>query len=146
VANERRTPGITDIVLMAIIAATGLLAAVAILFGYERPIVAIAILGLTAVALDGVYGRMRSRVDHMQAMQSHQILEIANESLSWFRQGLTFDTAQAVCRIALQESQAAAVLQVIRVDGALAGAVYRVVQCHGNGGAVGVHPVGAREQ
>jgi two-component system sensor histidine kinase LytS len=42
-------------------------------------------------------------------MQSHQILEIANESLSWLRQGLTYETAAAVCRIALQESQAAAV-------------------------------------
>lgn len=107
--RERRSPGIADIALMAVIAATGLLAAGAILFGYEAPIVAIAILGLTAVALDGVFGRMRTRVDHERAMQSHHLLEIANESLSWMRQGLTFDTAQAVCRIALQESEAAAV-------------------------------------
>ncbi len=107
-ASDRKAAGI-DIVMMGAVAVTGGLAAVGIFFGFNRPIVAVAILGLTAVALDGVYARMRTRVDHLQAMQSHQILEIANESLSWLRRGLTYETAGAVCKIALQESQAAAV-------------------------------------
>jgi two-component system sensor histidine kinase LytS len=107
-SSDRKAAGI-DIVMMGVVAVTGGLAAVAIFFGFGRPIVAIAILGLTAVALDGVYARMRTRVDHLQAMQSHQILEIARESVAWLRRGLTYETAGAVCRIALQESQAAAV-------------------------------------
>jgi len=107
-SSNRRAAGI-DIVLMGVIALTGSLAALAIFFGFSKPVAVVAVIGITGVALDGIYARMRTRVDHVQAMQSHQILEIANESLSWLRQGLTYETAAAVCRIALQESEAVAV-------------------------------------
>lgn len=65
--------------------------------------------GLTMVAMGSVVARFISRPDHLRAMQSHQVLEIANESLSYLRKGLNVETADAVCRIALEQTEAAAV-------------------------------------
>ena len=45
----------------------------------------------------------------MRALQSHKILEIANEALAYMRQGLTEESAQEVCRIVLADTEAAAV-------------------------------------
>jgi two-component system, LytTR family, sensor histidine kinase LytS len=64
---------------------------------------------LAALALAAVWSRMASRPDHLKAVQSQQILDIANESTAFMRQGLTPSTAQEVCRLALRESEAAAV-------------------------------------
>ncbi len=66
-------------------------------------------LALTGVALIALYGLVAARPDHLRAMQSHTILEIANESLAFLRQGLDRETAGAVCRLALRETEAAAV-------------------------------------
>jgi two-component system sensor histidine kinase LytS len=52
---------------------------------------------------------MASRPDHLKAVQSQQILDIANESLAFMRRGLSRETAQEVCRLALRETEAAAV-------------------------------------
>jgi two-component system, LytTR family, sensor histidine kinase LytS len=108
VMPDRRAAGI-DIAMMVLVAVIGAAAALGVFLGYGRPIVTVAVLGLTAVGIDGVYSRMRTRVDHLQARHSRQILDIANESLNWMRRGLTYETAEAVCRIALEESEAAAV-------------------------------------
>lgn len=70
-------------------------------------IAAVTGLALAAVAL--MVGRFSTRPDHLRAMQSHKILEIANETLPYLREGLTQDSAQAVCRIVLKEAEAAAV-------------------------------------
>lgn len=64
---------------------------------------------LTAAAAVAIGVRMATRPDHLRALQSHQILEIATRSLSYLRQGLNQGTAGAVCRIALAETEAAAV-------------------------------------
>jgi len=64
---------------------------------------------LAALALRAAYARMAARPDHLRAMQSQTILEIANESLSHLRQGLNRETAEAVCRLVLRETEAAAV-------------------------------------
>jgi len=64
---------------------------------------------LAAIAAAAVFGRMVTRPDHLRAVQSQQILEIANESLAYMRRGLTPATAQEVCRLALRETEAAAV-------------------------------------
>jgi two-component system sensor histidine kinase LytS len=109
VTRKRRAQAGIDVAIMAVVAVVGVIAALAALLGSRQPLVAVAVAGITAVALDGVYARMRSRVDHMQALQSHQVLEIANESLGHLRKGLTYETAAAVCRIALEDSEAAAV-------------------------------------
>ena len=65
--------------------------------------------GIIAVALSLVVARFATRPDHVRALQSHMILEVANEALSYLRQGLTEESAQAVCRIVLANSEAAAV-------------------------------------
>jgi two-component system, LytTR family, sensor histidine kinase LytS len=94
---------------MIFVGVVGALSAAATWVTSRQPVVSAAIIAITIVALDGIWARMRARVDHLQAMQSHQALEIANESLSFLRQGLTYETAAAVCRIALKESEAASV-------------------------------------
>jgi two-component system sensor histidine kinase LytS len=75
-----------------------------------RPLlVSLAAVMLAAAAVAAVYGRMASRPDHLKAVQSQAVLDIANESLAYMRQGLTRATAQEVCRLALRETEAAAV-------------------------------------
>ena len=68
-----------------------------------------ALSGLATVAMGSVVARFVTRPDHLKARQSHVILEIANESLSYLRQGLAEETAGAVCRIILAETEVAAV-------------------------------------
>jgi len=65
--------------------------------------------GLAVVAVGSVIARFVSRPDHLRAIQSEQILSIANESLAYLRRGLDFETADAVCRIILKEAEVAAV-------------------------------------
>jgi two-component system, LytTR family, sensor histidine kinase LytS len=68
-----------------------------------------ALAGIVTVALALVVARFATRPDHVRALQSHKILGIANEALSYMRQGLTEESAQAVCRIVLAETEADAV-------------------------------------
>jgi two-component system sensor histidine kinase LytS len=67
------------------------------------------IAGIVAVGLALVIARFATRPDHVRALQSHKILEIANEALAYLRQGLTEESAQEVCRIVLRDTKAAAV-------------------------------------
>ena len=67
------------------------------------------IAGIVAVGLALVIARFATRPDHVRALQSHKILEIANEALAYLRQGLTEESAQEVCRIVLRDTRAAAV-------------------------------------
>jgi two-component system sensor histidine kinase LytS len=75
----------------------------------QRYVFVVAIVALACVAVGTVVARVVTRPDHLRAMQSHQILEIADRSLTYLRTGLDEETAQAVCRLALDESEAAAV-------------------------------------
>ena len=65
--------------------------------------------GIVAVGLALVIARFATRPDHVRALQSHKILEIANEALAYMRQGLNEESAQEVCRIVLADTPAAAV-------------------------------------
>ena len=65
--------------------------------------------GIVAVALALVWARFATRPDHVRALQSHKMLEVANRSLAHLREGLTEESAEQVCRIVLSESEAAAV-------------------------------------
>lgn len=67
------------------------------------------IAGIVMVGLALVIARFATRPDHVRALQSHKILEIANEALAYMRQGLTEESAQEVCRIVLGDTKAAAV-------------------------------------
>jgi two-component system sensor histidine kinase LytS len=64
---------------------------------------------LAAMGVGAIWIRLASRPDHLRAVQSQQVLDIANESLSFMRQGLTPYTAQEVCRLILHRTDAAAV-------------------------------------
>lgn len=90
-------------VIMAMVAAAGLVVEV------PRPVFMAATAGLVAVAVGMVGARLHTRPDHLKALQSQTILEIADRSLAYLRQGLDEETAQEVCRLALEESEAAAV-------------------------------------
>ena len=75
----------------------------------SRWITIIGLGGIVTVGLALVVARFATRPDHVRALQSHKILEIANEALAYMRQGLNEDSAQEVCRIVLGDTEAAAV-------------------------------------
>jgi two-component system sensor histidine kinase LytS len=105
---NRTYRGIGDVAWMA--AAVALGAIVAGLSGtLPQWIISASAVVLTLVALGALYARMAARPDHLRAMQSQTILQIANRSLAYLRQGLDHDTAGAVCRLVLRETEAAAV-------------------------------------
>jgi len=79
------------------------------LFGVSETSLIIAGALLAAAAVAALWSRMASRPDHLRAVQSQRILDIANVSLSYMRQGLTPVTAQEVCRLTLQRTEADAV-------------------------------------
>lgn len=89
--------------IIAIVVVVGLVADV------PRIVYVLAVAGLVLIALGAATARVVSRPDHLRALQSHQILVIAEGSLAYLREGLDEQTAQAVCRLALAESDAAAV-------------------------------------
>ncbi len=94
-----------------VVGVAGLGAAAIVLVYMDRaqylPVALVSILAVVAVA--AVYSRTVARPDHVRAMQSHHLLVIANGTLADLRKGLTSQTAQLVCRLALQETEAAAV-------------------------------------
>lgn len=100
---------IIDLSLMAAVAALAGLAAASLLLSVPRYVTVAAITGLVVVAMGMVVARFVTRPDHLKAMQSHQILDVANASLAHLRKGLDEETAQAVCRLALEQTDAAAV-------------------------------------
>jgi two-component system sensor histidine kinase LytS len=77
--------------------------------GVSRWIGFAGIAGIVTIAVSLVYARFATRPDHVRALQSHKILNVANEALTYMRQGLTEDSAQAVCRIILSSTEVAAV-------------------------------------
>jgi len=80
------------------------------LFGLvPEPVFVAATVALATTAVGTVAMRLISRPDHIKALQSHQIVVIADRSLAYLRRGLDGETAQEVCRLALEESEAAAV-------------------------------------
>ena len=99
----------TDLAWITVaLALTGLV--VAGVVGALAPWIAgVSAVALSALAITALYARMAARPDHLRAMQSQTILEIANESLSYLRQGLNRETAEAVCHLVLRETEAAAV-------------------------------------
>ncbi len=75
----------------------------------SRPVLTVATIGIVLVAGGTVTARLITRPDHLKARHAHHVLRIADGSLAYLRRGLDAETAQEVCRIALAESEAAAV-------------------------------------
>lgn len=65
--------------------------------------------GLACVAMALAVARWITRPDRLRADQSHAILRIADESLAHLRRGLDEETAQAVCHLVLERTDAAAI-------------------------------------
>ena len=94
---------VTATFIIAVVVGAGLVVQV------PRPVFIAATVGLVIVAVGTVAARLLTRPDHMKAMHSHHVLKVADRSLAYLRRGLDAETAQEVCRLALDESEAAAV-------------------------------------
>lgn len=104
----RRQNGI-DLLLLVVVVVVGTVAIAAAMLDWPEAVIEVAVILLVAVSFSGVYMRMMSRPDHVRALQSDRLLSIANESIAYLRQGLDEQSAGAVCRIVLRETEAAAV-------------------------------------
>lgn len=100
---------VIDGVLAVAVLSLSVVTMVGVTVGLPRPVFYSAVIGLVFVAVGGLVGRLTTRSDHIKAQQSLHTLRIAEESLSDLRKGLNLESALAVCRIALEESEAAAV-------------------------------------
>lgn len=100
---------VTDALILAVTLSVVAVLIAAQFLDISRPLFLTALVVLALVALGTAASRVAARPDHLKAMQSHQILEIADRSLAYLRRGLEPETAQAVCRLALEQSEAAAV-------------------------------------
>jgi two-component system sensor histidine kinase LytS len=100
---------IVDWAAMSVVLVLGAFVTVGPMLGAPESQVVIAAALLAVAAVAALWNRMASRPDHLRAVQSQRILDIANVSLSYMRQGLTPVTAQEVCRLTLQRTEADAV-------------------------------------
>lgn len=107
--TPRRTILFDSLLLFAVTVLAIVAAWVLISSASPRWVLLTSLVGLTLIAMGSVIARWISRPDHLKARHSDQILQIANESLSHLRTGLTEESAGAVCRLALDNSEAAAV-------------------------------------
>lgn len=104
-----RRETLADLGMLLLVVALGTAAIGGTVLHAPQVLVEVAVVGLVAVAFSGVYRRMMARPDHVRALQSDRILKIANESLPFLTRGLDERSAGEVCRIALRETEAAAV-------------------------------------
>ncbi len=100
---------VIDVLLVFTVTVIAIAAVVALVFPVPRYAFVAAVSGLTLIAIGSLVARFITRPDHLQARQSHQTLAIANETITHLRQGLSPETAQAVCRLILERTEAAAV-------------------------------------
>jgi two-component system sensor histidine kinase LytS len=98
-----------DLVLVFGTLVIGIAAILALRMGLPWWVDTSAVLALMVLALGSAWARMVTRPDHLRAQQSQTILDIANQSIGYLRKGLTFETADAVCRLVLSETDASAV-------------------------------------
>lgn len=100
---------VIDVLLAVTLTAIALMGVVALVLPVPQYIAIAAVAGLTLVSVGSLVARFMTRPDHLQAQQSHRILEVANRSLAHLRRGLDEASAREVCRIALEETEAVAV-------------------------------------
>jgi two-component system sensor histidine kinase LytS len=100
---------VADTVLVTVTIVIAFMAGASLIVEVPRGVFIASTGGLTLIAAGLVVTRLITRPDHLKALHSQRILEIADRSLAYLRRGLDEETAQAVCRLALEESEAAAV-------------------------------------
>ena len=101
-----------DYVLMGLIAALGILAAVALIADWSRFILAVCALAAAGIAMSLAIGQFRIRPDHVRAQESDRITRTANEALPFMMEGLDTDNAQEVCEIVLAASPSAVAVAI----------------------------------
>ncbi len=106
-----RRQNLTDVLMLVLVVFLGTAALAGTVLPDPRLkwIVELAVVGLVVVSFAGVYARLMSRPDHVRALQSDSILNVASDTLPYLRRGLDEETAGEVCRIVLRETEAAAV-------------------------------------
>ena len=107
---NRSHSNLIDALLIAVVILLGI-AVFASLLSASLPWWALylSLIGLAGVAMALALARWITRPDRLRAQQSHGILEIADASLVHLRRGLSEETAQAVCQIVLERTDAAAI-------------------------------------
>lgn len=100
---------LADWLAMAAALLLGAIVAVGVWLGAPTWLLSASAVALAVLAAAAIWAHVASGPDHLRAVQSQQIVDIADQSLSYMRQGLTPSTAQAVCRLALRQTEAAAV-------------------------------------
>ncbi len=98
-----------DVIMLVLVVLLGTAAIAGTILRLPSVVVELSVIGLTVVSFTGVYQRMVSRPDHVRALQSDRMLNIATASLPYLRLGLDEETAGEVCRIVLSETEAASV-------------------------------------
>ncbi len=110
--NPRKLLLCSMVGIVAIGAIGALLAAMgALSFGSDsRFAFALATIAFVIVAFAGLIAlKALPEIEHSTALQSHLILETANETLPYLRKGLSFESASRVAQIILDRSDASAV-------------------------------------
>jgi two-component system sensor histidine kinase LytS len=100
---------VIDVVLVLATSVIAFVAVASLITPVPRLVFTVSVTSLVLVAGGSVAARILTRPDHIKALQSQQILDIADRSLGYMRHGLDASTAQEVCRLALHKSEAAAV-------------------------------------
>ena len=103
---------IRDYVVIGSIALLGIVAAVALVAGWSRFILALCAFAASGVALSLAIGQFRWRPDHLRAQESDRITRTANEALPFMVEGLTLENAQAVCEVVLLASPSAVAVAI----------------------------------
>lgn len=94
------------VILLAILLLAGTsLLSIAAQWPWQISATNVGLLGVLSLYI--AYRRMIIRPDHVRAQQSDRILTIARETLTYFREGLSPETAAMVCEIILRNSNAA---------------------------------------
>lgn len=106
-----RRQNLADVLMLVVVVLLGTAALAGTVLADTRlkMLVELAVVGLVVVSFAGVYARLMSRPDHVRALQSDRILNVASDTLPFLRRGLDEETAGEVCRIVLRETEAAAV-------------------------------------
>ncbi|MBA4370477.1 MAG: sensor histidine kinase [Coriobacteriaceae bacterium] len=101
-----------DVLLLVTVTSVASVASVALIAPVPRYVFVAAVIGLTLIAVTSLVARLITRPDRLRAKQSHETLEIANRSLAHLRRGLDGGTADAVCRLVLEETDSVAAVAI----------------------------------
>jgi len=107
---------IVDMAMVVLILMFSGVTLVSIASSWASYITVINVAALAVVSFIVAFRLVIVRPDHLRAQQSDLILRIAREALSYMREGLNPETADAVCKIVLRNSTAAVAVAITNRD------------------------------